>query len=155
MGTEGPVYESGNFTYASRTVSYARGGYSDVVPIQTNITNGFSGAPIPALFERTNAVLQTAEGPVPYSSKIYLHRMLPEITGTGKVSISVGGANSIAQTPTYGTSVSMQIVTDNPWVTTQQNAVRTAAIKVESNDSTDTWNMPAMNWQATVVEDAF
>jgi hypothetical protein len=49
----------------------------------------------------------------------------------------------------------MDIVTDNPWVTTQQNAVRTVSLKVESNDATDTWNATAMNWQATIVEDAF
>jgi hypothetical protein len=155
MGTEGPVYENSAFTYASRTVAYARGGYSGVAPIQTNVTNGFSGAAIPALFERTNAVLQTADGPVPYSSKVYVHRILPEVSGTGKLTVSVGGANSTAQTPTYGNSVQMDIVTDNPWVTTQQNTVRTVAIKLESNDATDTWNVPALNWQATVTEDAF
>jgi hypothetical protein len=47
------------------------------------------------------------------------------------------------------------IDTDNPWVTTQQNAVRTISIKFGSNDATDTWKVSAMNWQATVVEDAF
>jgi hypothetical protein len=26
---------------------------------------------------------------------------------------------------------------------------------LESNDATDTWNVTALNWQATVVEDAF
>jgi len=26
---------------------------------------------------------------------------------------------------------------------------------VESNDATDTWNLTAINWQATTVEDAF
>jgi len=155
MGTEGPVYESGAFTYASRTVSYARGGVSGGQPIQTGVTNGFSGAAIPTLFERKNATLQTDEGPVPYSAKVYVHRLLPEISGTGKISVSVGGANSTAQEPVYGTAVSMDIITDNPWVTTQQNTVRTVSVKVESNDSTDTWNMPAINWQATVTEDAF
>ena len=155
MGTEGPVFQSGQFVYASRTVAYARGGYDTVKPIQTNVTNGFSGAAIPALFERTNAVLQTADGPVPYSSKVYIHRLLPEIAGSGNINVTVGGANSTAQTPTYGSAVPMNIVTDNPWVTTQQNTVRTVAIKVESNDSTDTWNMTAMNWQATITEDAF
>jgi len=155
MGTEGPVYESGAFTYASRTVSYARGGVSAQQPVQTGVTNRFSGSAIPALFERKNATLQTEEGPVPYSAKVYVHRALPEISGTGNINISIGGANSSAQDPTYGETVQMAINTDNPWVTTQQNTVRTVSIKVETNDSTDTWNMPAMNWQATVTEDAF
>jgi hypothetical protein len=155
MGTEGPVYESGAFTYASRTVTYARGSTADALPIQTGVTNGFSGSAIPCLFERKNATLQTEEGPVPYSAKVYVHRLLPEISGTGKIDITVGGANSTAQEPTYGTTTSMEIVTDTPWVTTTQNTVRTVSVKVESNDATYTWNMPALNWQATITEDAF
>jgi hypothetical protein len=107
------------------------------------------------LFERNNIVLQTAEGPVPYSSKVYAHRLLPEIAGTGTINITVGGANSTAQTPTYGPKEVVSIVTDNPWVTTQQNTVRTLSVKVESNDATDAWNLTALNWQATVTEDAF
>ena len=155
MGTEGPVYESSAFTYASRTVSYARGGMAGMPPIQTGVTNGFSGDPIPALFERNNVTLQTDEGPVPYSSKVYIHRLLPEIAGSGDVDITVGGANSTAQAATYGQTAQVAVVTDNPWVTTQQNTVRTVSVKVESNDATDTWNLTALNWQAALTEDAF
>jgi hypothetical protein len=100
-------------------------------------------------------VIPTNQGPMPFSSKIYAHRLLPEIAGTGKIDITVGGANSTAQTPTYGQTGTTIIDTDTPWVTTQQNSVRTLSIKVESNDSTDHWNLTAMNWQATIVEDAF
>jgi hypothetical protein len=81
--------------------------------------------------------------------------VLPEIAGTGNIDITVGGANSTAQSAVYGQTGTVEIVTDNPWVTTQQNAVRTVSIKVQSNDATNTWNMTAMNWQATIVEDAF
>lgn len=155
MGTEGPVFESGAFTYASRTVSYARGGMAGEPPIQTGVTNGFSGAPIPALFERKNATLQTEDGPLPFSSKVYVHRVLPEISGSGKINITIGGANSTAQEPNYGETETVSIVTDYPWVNPQQTSVRTTAVKVESNDATDTWNMSALNWQATATEDAF
>jgi hypothetical protein len=155
MGTEGPVYENSAFTYASRTVSYARGGMTGQPPIQTGVTNGFSGAAIPVLFERTNISLQTDTGPVPYSSKVYPHRLLPEISGTGTINITVGGANSTAQTPSYGATETVSIVTDNPWVDPQQTSIRTLALKVESNDSTDAFNLTAINWQATVTEDAF
>jgi hypothetical protein len=153
---EAPVFTSGAFKYASRTVTYARGGSSNTKLIQTNRGNSFinSGA-IPALFERSNISLQTAEGSVPYSSKVYAHRLLPEIAGSGTINITVGGANSTAQTPTYGETATVSVVTDNPWVTTQQNSVRTLSVKVESNDATDTWNLTALNWQATVTEDAF
>jgi hypothetical protein len=100
-------------------------------------------------------VLQGSQGPVPYSSKVYIHRVLPEIAGTGVINITLGGANSTAQPATYGQTGYVNIVTDNPWVTTQQNNVRTVSVKVESNDATDAWNLTALNWQATVVEDAF
>jgi hypothetical protein len=156
MATEGPVFTGGAFKYASRTVSYARGGASNTKLVQTNRGNSFiNSAPIPALFERNNITLQTADGPVPYSSKVYAHRVLPEISGTGTINITVGGANSTAQPATYGETETVSIVTDNPWVTTQQNNVRTLSVKVESNDATNTWNVTALNWQATVTEDSF
>jgi hypothetical protein len=156
MATEGPVFTGGAFKYASRTVAYARGGASSTKLVQTNRGNSFiNNAPIPALFERNNIVLQTAQGAVPYSSKVYAHRLLPEIAGTGTIDITVGGANSTAQSPIYGPAATVSIVTDNPWVTTQQNNVRTLSVKVESNDATNAWNMTALNWQATVTEDAF
>ena len=155
-GCEAPKYIDGAFKYASRTVSYLTGGATNQKIIQTGIGNSFiNGASIPALFQRDNIVLQTEKGPVPYSSKVYTHRLLPEVSGTGTMNITVGGANSTAQTPTYGQTGVVSIATDTPWVTTQQNNVRTISVKVESNDATDTWNLTALNWQATVVEDAF
>ena len=155
MGCEAPVYTGGVFKFASRTVTYVPNGAEKKL-IQTNIGNSFiNNAPIPALFERNNMVLQGSQGPVPYSSKVYIHRVLPEIAGTGVIDITLGGANSTAQPTTYGQTGHVNIVTDNPWVTTQQNNVRTVSVKVESNDATDAWNLTALNWQATVVEDAF
>ena len=155
MGAEAPIFTGGVFKFASRTVTYAPAGASSKL-IQTNIGNSFiNSAPIPALFERNNMVLQGSQGLVPYSSKVYIHRVLPEIAGTGVINITLGGANSTAQPATYGQTGYVNIVTDNPWVTTQQNNVRTVSVKVESNDATDAWNLTALNWQATVVEDAF
>jgi hypothetical protein len=148
------VYNS-DFQYASRCVTYGRGGVSSAQLVQTGQGNSFSGSAIPVLFERNNVVLQTEKGPVPYSSKVYIHRALPEIAGTGTINITLGGANSTAQSAVYGQTGVFSIVTDNPWVTTQQQSVRTVSIKVESNDASNTWNLTAMNWQATVVEDAF
>jgi hypothetical protein len=155
MGTEGPKVVSGAFNLASRVVTYAQASSTSQKLIQTAVGNSFNGAAIPTLFERNNMVLQTDKGPVPFSSKVYAHRLLPEIAGTGSINITVGTANSTAQTATYGQTGSTNINTDTPWVSTQQNAARTLSIKVESNDATDHWNMTAMNWQATIVEDAF
>jgi hypothetical protein len=158
MGTEGPRWIDSSPDYynlSSRAVVYARS-LANSKLIETNTGNSFinSGA-INSEFARNNISLQTDKGPVPYSSKVYVHRMLPEMAGTGKINVTVGGANSTQQTPTYGETASVIIDTDNPWVTTQQNAVRTISIKFGSNDATDTWKVSAMNWQATVVEDAF
>jgi hypothetical protein len=152
---EAPKLVSGAFKYASRTVTYSKGSTSGSRLVQTAIGNSFDGAAIPALFERNNVVLQTDKGPVPYSSKVYIHRLLPEIAGTGTVNITTGGSNSTAQPATYGQTGTVSVITDNPWVTSQQNSVRTVSVKVQSNDATDTWNLTAINWQATVTEDAF
>jgi len=153
-GAESPVYSSG-FNFASRTTVYAQGGVSSSQLVQTGQTNGFCGNAIDAVFERTNIFLEDQNGPVPYSSKVYLHRLYPEVSGTGVINASVGGANSTAQTPTYGQTGTMTINTDTPWVTTQQNHPRTSSVKIETNDATDTWNVTALNWQATVAEDSF
>ena len=157
MGTEGPKVVSGAFNLASRTTVYARGDVADKKLIQTAVGNSFvNSEPIPALFERTNLLMQTPDGAnVPFSSKVYTHRLLPEISGSGSINITVGGANSTAQDPTYGQTGKTDIVTNTPWVTTQQNNFRTVAVKVESNDATDAWNMTALNWQVSIVEDAF
>ena len=153
---EAPIYTGGVFKYASRTVTYARGGVSGQKMVQTGRGNSFinSGA-INAVFQRDNVALQDENGPIPYSSKVYVHRVLPEIAGTGTINITIGGANSTAQSPTFGETETVAVVTDNPWVTTQQNTVRTVSLKIESYDATDTWNTTALNWQTTLTEDAF
>jgi len=159
MGTEGPRWIDSSpdyFNFSSRTVVYARGGVSSSKLIETAIGNSFiNSGPIDAQFERTNISLQTENGPVPYSSKVYVHRILPEIAGTGKIDITVGGANSTAQAAIYGQTGITNIDTDTPWVTTQQNTFRTVAVKFGSNDATNTWKVSALNLQATVTEDAF
>tara|TARA_R110000868_G_scaffold21708_6_gene90072 strand:- start:7301 stop:8920 length:1620 start_codon:yes stop_codon:yes gene_type:complete len=158
MGTEGPRWIDSStdyFNLASRAVVYARGGVDNSRLVETATGNSFVGSAIDSEFERTNIALQTANGPVPYSSKVYIHRVLPEIAGTGAVNITVGGANSTAQATTYGETGKTNIDTDTPWVPTQQNTFRTVAVKFGSNDATDTWKMSALNMQATVTEDAF
>ena len=153
---EAPKVINGDFKYASRTVTYARAGVAGQKLVQTGVGNSFiNNQPIPTLFERTNMVLQTQNGPVPYSSKVYIHRVLPEIAGSGIINITVGSSNSTAQAPTYGQVGIVNVITDTPWVTTQQNSGRTNSVKVESNNATDAWNLTALNWQASIVEDAF
>jgi len=85
MGTEGPRFNSdtSEFNFASRNVVYARNAENSRI-VETGIGNAnYNGDPIDSEFERTNITLQTQEGPVPYGSKVYAHRLLPEISGTG------------------------------------------------------------------------
>lgn len=154
--TEAPLYQSGAYNLASRTVSYARGSVASSSIVQTGLGTSFRGSAIPTLFERNNLYFQDEKGsPIPYSSSVYVHRVLPEMSGTGYLDVTVGSANSTAQSATYGQKATVAIVTDTPWVTTQQNKGRTVSIKIESNNSTDAWNITALNWQTDIVEDSF
>ena len=123
--------------------------------IQTNQGNNFSGSAINAYFERNNLTLQGKDGPVPYSMTTYVHRLMPEVSGTGSLNITVGIANSTQESTKYATTNTVNIDTDRPWVNPQQNKGRTITLKFGTNDATDTWLVSAMNWQATVTEDVF
>lgn len=156
MATEGPKVVSGQFNLASRTVVYAKGEVSNAKLIQTNVGNSFVGAAIDAQFERNNMPLVMADGSsIPYSSLVYVHRALPEVSGTGKFNLTIGGSNSVGQIPTYGQQGVMDINTDYPWMTTEQQSSRSISMKFGTNDATDTWNVTAMNLQSEVTEDAF
>ena len=89
-----------------------------------------------------------------YSNQILLHRALPEITGTGNVDVTIGGALSVGQTPTFKPTVEFDIDGDSPWVQIDQNDFRVNSIKVEQSSTTDAWQMTAINWQITITEDA-
>jgi hypothetical protein len=89
----------------------------------------------------------------PYSASVQVHRVLPEIYGTGNINITVGGANSVDSTPVFKPTQTMVIDTENPWVQINQNEARVTTLKVGSNSATTSWQMTAANWQVTVVQD--
>jgi len=162
MAVEAPVYNGSTFNLASRCVVYAPNtGAGGLQLVQTGQGTSFSGNAINALFERDNLTLLDDQGnPITYPHRLYVHRLFPEISTTTPqnspyITITLGGANSTAQTPVFGDPTYVQIVTDNPWVTTTQNDVRTVALKIGSNDATNTWNLTAMTFLSTIVEDAF
>ena len=156
MATEGPKVVSGSFKLSSRTVVYAKGEVANSKLIQTGVGNSFAGAAIDAEFERNNMPLVMADGSsVPYSSLVYVHRTLPEVSGTGKLNLTIGGSNAVGRAPDYGQEGVMDIDTDYPWMTTEQQSSRSISMKFGTNDATDTWNVTAMNLQSTVTEDAF
>jgi len=162
MAIEAPVLVSGSFNLANRCTVYAPNtGAGSLQLVQTGQGTSFSGNAISSLFQRDNMTLLDGEGnPISYPHKLYVHRLFPEVsTNTPSVnptiSITLGGASSVGQPPVFGETETVKVITDNPWVTTQQNDVRTVALKVASNDATSTWNMTAMTFLSTIVEDSF
>ena len=82
------------------------------------------------------------------------HRVLPEVVGTGNIDVTVGGTQSVGQTPTFKPTVEMVIATDNPWCQIDQNDVRSASVKFGTNTATSTWSVTAANWQINIIEDS-
>jgi hypothetical protein len=162
MAIESPVYTSGSFNLSSRTTVYAPNtGSGSCTLVQTGQGTSFSGNAISTLFERDNMTLLDEQGqPITYPHKLYVHRLFPEVTTTTpsvnpKITITLGGASSVGQPPFFGDPEVVNIVTSDPWVTTTQNDVRTVALKISSTDTNNTWNMSAMTFLSTIVEDAF
>ena len=162
MAIESPVYTSGSFNLSSRTTVYAPNtGSGSCTLVQTGQGTSFSGNAISTLFERDNMTLLDEQGqPITYPHKLYVHRLFPEVTTTTpsvnpQITITLGGASSVGQTPFFGDPEVVNIVTSNPWVTTTQNDVRTVALKISSTDTNSTWNISAMTFLSTVVEDSF
>lgn len=152
MALEAPVFDpnTNQPNIANRGVVYASG--ASTYLIQKDVGNGFfNGGPtqnINAYFRRDN--INFGE---PYSNLVEVHRVLPEVYGTGTVTIQVGGADSVGQTPTFRTTATMAITTSNPWIQTIQNTQRVSSVILGSNDSTGTWIVPQINWQVSVTED--
>lgn len=152
--TESPVYTlTGNVwsdNPATRTAVYCQG-VSGSQLVQKDIGTTFLGnTAISSQFRRDNIKLAN----MTYSQQALLHRILPEVSGTGNITVAVGGANSVGSSPTFKPSVTMPIDTNNPWTQINQNAYRVNTIEVSNTSSTDTWHLTAVNWQFTVTEDS-
>jgi NADPH-dependent 7-cyano-7-deazaguanine reductase QueF-like protein len=165
--TEAPVYEpfpdSGiGFNPASRTVVYSRGiPESQLVQKDRGhefISNTASVA-ISSEFSRDNIHLLPN-----YSEQLLVHRILPEVNNlnekglptvsTGNITIQVGGADSVGQSPSYKPAVTMEINTSNPWTQIDQNVFRLNSIIISNTSSVDTWICPGITWQFTPTQDS-
>lgn len=148
---EAPRYVDSTLNEASRVVVYTRADASNIRLIQKDTGTTFiNNEPIIARFRRDNITFGK-----PYSNQIMVHRILPEVVGTGSVNISIGGALSVGATPVLQTPVNMPIDTDNPWIQTSNNNYRVVTVEVTSDETLDNqWNMTGVNWQTTIVEDS-
>lgn len=148
---ESPVWTGNVANLATRTVVYAQGGEPNAQLVQKDIGTAFLGnTAIESQFRRDNINFGQ-----PYSKKVQVHRVLPEVAGTGNLDVTVGGASSVGQTPTFKPTVEMEIDTDNPWCQIDQNDVRVVSIEFGSNTTTSSWNVTAANWQINIIEDSF
>jgi hypothetical protein len=154
MACESPTWTGNTYNMASRSIvysSYANAvtGGSNVQLVQKDIGTSFLGnTSINSLFQRNNISFGQD-----YSASIQVHRVYPEIYGTGNIAITVGGSDSVAGNVKYNITQTMPIVTNNPWVQINQNEARITSIQVNANSAVDTWQMTAANWQITKVQD--
>jgi hypothetical protein len=147
--TEAPNWTGTQFNLASRDVVY--GTYQgNVALVQKDTgTSLISGdSKIYSMFQRDNISFGQ-----PYSASVQVHRVLPELYGTGNVQITVGGANSVGSNSSYKPTQTVAIQTENPWVQIDQNEARVNSIKITANSAVDSWQMSAANWQVTVVQE--
>lgn len=159
---EAPVLEQMQFNPASRTVVYSRG-----IPaaqlVQKDRGHQFvsntATASISSEFSRDNIHLLPN-----YSEQLLVHRIMPEVNNldekglptvsTGTITIQVGGADSVGQTPTYKPAVTMNINTSDPWTQIDQNVFRLNSIRISDTSNSDTWICPGITWQFTPTQDS-
>jgi hypothetical protein len=148
--TESPVWTANIANLAERGVVYSRGNVANVQQlIQKDQGNSFiNGGSISSFFRRDNINYGQF-----YSQNVQVHRVLPQIVGSGNIDVTVGGANSTGQAPTFQPTVSMVIDTDSPWVQIDQNDNRVVTLIVASNTATTTWQMTQASWQVSIIED--
>jgi hypothetical protein len=175
---EAPIFEFDTPNYipllASRTVVYVRG-VEGVKLVQKDqgfsfLTSGANpNGDIDSLFRRDNIKLLKD-----YSGKLMVHRILPEVVnlgalpnqyneipitpGTGNITVTIEGANSVGSSPTQITPVTIPVDADgtsgaNPWAQINQNAFRVNTIELSNSSNNTIWMCSATTWQVTQVED--
>jgi hypothetical protein len=93
-------------------------------------------------------------GAVPFSGT----DELPITPGTGNITVTIEGANSVGSSPTAKTPVTIPVDADgaynlNPWAQINQNAFRVNSIELSNSSNADVWMCSATTWQITQVED--
>lgn len=171
---ESPVYKYNSPNWdpllSSRTVVYARGVAESQLIQKDQGYEWYDGEPIDSLFRRDNIKLLPD-----YSGKLMVHRILPEIVnmgaiygdnnevpitpGTGNVTVTLEGANSVGSSPD---NVSSQTVPVNatgstnvnsPWAQFDQNAFRVNTIELSNTSNNSIWLCSATTWQFSQTED--
>jgi len=147
MATESPVWTANVPNLASRGIVYSSAN-GNIALVQKDVGTSFLGNTISSLFQRNNISFGQ-----PYSASVQVHRVLPEVYGQGNIDITVGGSDAVANPVVYKPTVSMPIVTNDPWVQIDQNEARVTTVQISANSTANTWQLSSLNWQITVVQD--
>ena len=117
--------------------------------IQKDTGTSFIGnANISSYFQRDNISFGQ-----PYSASVLVHRVLPEVYGTGNITVTIGGADSVANVVVFKPNVTIPIQTSNPWAQIDQNEARVVTLQVGANSNVTSWQLTEADWQITVVQD--
>jgi hypothetical protein len=175
MTCESPIWVGTNTYTASRAVVYARG-----VPNRKLIqkdqgfnfigTNTGTVVAIDSEFRRDNIKILPN-----YTSKLMVHRVLPEVVnlgaapdstfdelpitpGPGFITVTIEGANSVGSTATEITPVTLAVDADgnpghNPWAQINQNAFRVNTIVLSDSSTSTIWHCSATTWQIAQIEE--
>lgn len=144
---ESPIWTNTEINLATRGIVYASTTENSKL-IQKDIGNSFiNNANIDCVFQRDNIIFSD------YSQKISVHRVLPEMYGTGNITVQLGGADSVGQNISYLTSSTVDIDTSMPWIQLPPNVNRTISIIVGSNDNSNTWTLTHATWMLTPIEE--
>jgi hypothetical protein len=155
-GLEAPPLINGAFDLSKRRVWYGRGGVNNSQLIQTGVGTSFSGSPIQTQFGRSNVqFLDIDNKPIPYTSKVYTHRIAPEVTGNANLMFQIGGASNVNGPFKNGPQFAVSTAATNPWFNAQNNANRATSVTCSDNSSTSSWNLSALNWQIAKSEDSY
>ena len=161
--TEGPEYFqfglgplpglTGAFNLSKRTAVWVQGDTPDSRVIEKDVGTTFiGGIPIASSFRRDNI---TFTPDIPYSNEVMIHRIFPEIVGTGgNISIAIGGAPSTGAEPTFQPTLTIPIDTDQPWVSIDQNTYRCVSLIVSNTSDEYSFSITAIDWQIDIVSEA-
>ena len=155
---EAPTFDGVKFNDATRTITYSRA-VTGAKLVEKDQGTTFIDGPITSTFQRDNVQLG-----LKYSQQALMHRVLPEVynidtaglpiaNGTGSITVTIGGSDSVGQASTFTTPGTIAINTSNPWIQANQNAYRTYSVQVSNTSSTNTWQAGAVSWQFTATED--
>ena len=147
MSTESPVWTANVPNLATRTIVYTSFDANTRMIQKDQGTSFVNSAPISTSFQRNNISYGQD-----FADHVLVHRVLPEVYGTGNVTYAIGGAMNTNTAPVFKPNVTVNIGTDYPWAQINQNEQRMVSLQVTSNSAVNSWQLSSMNWQVTVVE---